>query len=132
MQLQQNMGLVVIKRVKDLSRSSLHSLFKVSTFTYCDKSSFGKYSQLITHRPSTLSCSLVCTPNTKPYKYDVIQVYTQSSFSSLLSSSKPAQVVSAIPLQIEFWVYSVFYLRHSLGPSLLTLNRSTFMISKVV
>ena len=132
MQLQQNIGLVVMKRVKDLSRLSLHSLPKVSTFIYCDKSSFGKYSQLITHGPSTLSCPLICTPNTKPYRCDAIQVCTQPSFSSLLFSLKPAQVASAIPLQIEFWVYLVFYLRHSPGPSLLTLNISAFTISEAV
>jgi len=31
------MGLVVMKRVKNLSRSTLHSLSKVSTFTHYDK-----------------------------------------------------------------------------------------------
>ena len=38
------MSLVVMKRVKDLSRSSLYSLPKMLTFTHHDKSSTGKYS----------------------------------------------------------------------------------------
>ena len=79
------MGLVVMKRIKDLFRSLLHSHPKVLIFTYCNKSSSGKYSQLITHGLFILSCPLVCIPNTKPYKCNVIQVCIQLSFSSLLS-----------------------------------------------
>ena len=109
-----------------------HSLLKVLTFIHHNKSFSGKYSQLITHGPFTLSYPLVCTPNTKPYRCDAIQVYTQPSFSSLLSSSKPTQVVSTSFLQIEFWVYSVFFLRYPTSPSLLTLNRSAFTIPEAV
>ena len=126
------MGLVVMKRIKDLSKLLSHSLPKILIFTHCNKDSTGKYSQLITHGPSTLSCPLVYTPNTKPYGCNAIQVCTQLNFSSLLSFLKSAQVVSAIPLQIEFWIYSVFYSRHPPGPSLFTLNRSAFMILETV
>ena len=105
-------------RVRSLRLSS-HSLPKMSTFIYHSTGSTRKYSQLITHGPSMLSCSLVCTPNTEPYWCNAIQVYTQPSFPSILSSSKPTQVISAIPPQIEFWVYSMFFSRHSTDSELL-------------